>query len=63
MTLFAPHSVINKRTRFACKRIKMKKKNQLPIICDEQKPGTMGVMLSLLCLVVIFAILAYFRLH
>ncbi len=55
--MLAPHPITNKRARYACLKRKMKKRHQAQTIQDRQVPG----LLTLLCLIVLFTILAYFR--
>lgn len=61
MATLAPSKANNRHYRCLCKKRKMK--NQLPVIHGAQKPSTVSTLLTLFCLISIFAVLAYFHPH
>lgn len=63
MTALARSNANPRHYRCSRKKRKMKKKTQLPANQNTKNPGTMSVLLTLLCLIGIFTILAYFRPH
>lgn len=63
MTMLDPSNANHRHYRCLRKKRKMKKKNHVQAICDTQKPSTKSTLLTILCLIGVFAILAYFRSH
>lgn len=63
MTTLARRPIPNRRARFACKRIRMKKRSVIQENQNTQNPSAMSTLITFLFLITVFIVLAYSRVH
>lgn len=63
MAMLAHHLLTHKRARYACLKRRMEKRHLNQVIQDQQMPSIMSTLLTISCLIAVFAILVYFQPH